>query len=244
MAQSHTLVQALKKTLKAHGLTYRDVALGIGLSEASVKRLFSGGSFSLDRLDQVCALMGLEISDVVRTMESERRRLTELSDDQEQELVSDVKLMLVAFLVVNGWSYEEILSHYSLTEHEAVRHLARLDRLKLIELLPGNRIKRLTSPQFAWRKNGPIHRFFTRHLQHDFFESRFDEAGEVFLFRAGMLSEKSSQRLIEKLEELGAEFNTLAREDMPLPLDQRRGTALVLALRPWRPDVFERLYKE
>ena len=46
------LIETLKKLVKARGLTYADVAARVGLSEASVKRLFSRGSFTLARLQQ------------------------------------------------------------------------------------------------------------------------------------------------------------------------------------------------
>ena len=52
--------------LKAQGKTYRDVAVALGLTEASVKRLFSKQSFSLHRLDQVCQLLEMEITDLAQ----------------------------------------------------------------------------------------------------------------------------------------------------------------------------------
>ena len=48
------LVEALKRTLKAKGLTYADVAGAIALSEASVKRMFARGDFTLQRLEEIC----------------------------------------------------------------------------------------------------------------------------------------------------------------------------------------------
>ncbi len=65
MAQTQQLIDALKRTLKAHGLTYADVAKQLQLSEANIKRLFSKKTFTLERLDQVCQIMELEISDLV-----------------------------------------------------------------------------------------------------------------------------------------------------------------------------------
>ena len=52
MAQTTALINTLKRTLKAHGKTYVDVGHALGLSEASVKRLFSREDFSLERLDE------------------------------------------------------------------------------------------------------------------------------------------------------------------------------------------------
>ena len=49
------LISTLKRVLKTRGVTYADLAERIALSEASVKRLFSQGTFTLERLEQVCA---------------------------------------------------------------------------------------------------------------------------------------------------------------------------------------------
>src|SRR5690554_7972479 len=73
MAQTSAIVSELKRQLRAHGLTYQDVAQALELSEASVKRLFSDRQFSLKRLDQICGLMGMEITDLVRKLAPEPR---------------------------------------------------------------------------------------------------------------------------------------------------------------------------
>ncbi|HXZ97378.1 MAG TPA: helix-turn-helix transcriptional regulator [Burkholderiales bacterium] len=244
MAQTEALIATLKKALKLHGLTYRNVAKALDLSEASVKRLFSQPSFSLARLDKLCQLMDMEITDLVEMMEVERGRISELTERQEEELISDTKLLLVAFLVVNGWTYREILEYYTLREPELIRCLTRLDRLKLIELLPKNRIKLRISPNFAWRKNGPIQEFFNGHMREDFLKSRFQAEDEAFLFLSGMLSRSSNAVLQKKFEQLEAEFDELNRHDGRLPIAQRFGSSMVLALRPWRPAAFERLQRK
>ena len=45
------LISTLKRVLKTRGVTYADLAERIALSEASVKRLFSQGTFTLERLE-------------------------------------------------------------------------------------------------------------------------------------------------------------------------------------------------
>lgn len=47
MAQAQALIDALKNVLKARGMTYAKIGKGLGLSEASVKRVFAERSFSL-----------------------------------------------------------------------------------------------------------------------------------------------------------------------------------------------------
>ena len=139
----------MKGALKERGITYQQVAEALELSEASVKRLFSERQFSLQRLDQICALLGLEITDLVRRLD-QAQRIDALTTEQEQELVGDDRLLLVAICALNRWSLAQMLRTYQLSEVEAVGRLARLDRMGLIELLPGNRIKPLISHDFRW----------------------------------------------------------------------------------------------
>ena len=75
MSQVTALLQTLKRELKARGITYADVAGELGLSESSVKRLFSESKLSLDRLEALCQIVGLDISDLVQVMMSERKRI-------------------------------------------------------------------------------------------------------------------------------------------------------------------------
>ncbi len=244
MLRAHALVATLKKALKAHGLTYRDVGNALGLSEASVKRMFARDSFTLARLDRVCQLMAMEIADLTRMMDAERRRLDELSEQQEQDLVADPRLLVVAFLVVNGLGFDEIRGHFKLTEPEIIRCLAKLDRLKLIELLPGNRVKLLVSPRFTWRQHGPIQKYFTTQLQEDFLDSAFGGRGEAFVFLSGILSSASTSIMLPKIEELAKHFNELNQEDRNVPLHERTGYSMILAMRPWRAAIFKDLRRD
>ena len=119
MAQTAAIVAALKGALKERGITYQQVAEALELSEASVKRLFSERQFSLQRLDQICALLGLEITDLVRRLD-QAQRIDALTAEQEQELVGDDRLLLVAICALNRWSMAQMLDTYQLSEVEAV----------------------------------------------------------------------------------------------------------------------------
>ena len=175
----------------------------------------------------------MSISDLARQAELSTPLMRELSEQQERELVSDRKLLLVAALVVNGMSLGEILDAYNLTQAEAIKRLTTLDRLKLIELLPNNRIKLLIAANFAWRKNGPIEEFFARNVQREFLKSRFDQPGEGLLFLYGLLSERSNAIIQRRMEQLAKEFNDLNAEDTNRPIEERRGSSMILAIRPW-----------
>jgi len=50
MGETNRIIMALKRGLRARGITYAMLARRIGLSEPSVKRILSRGSLSLPRL--------------------------------------------------------------------------------------------------------------------------------------------------------------------------------------------------
>ena len=239
MAQTQQLIKTLKTALKARGKTYADVAVELGLSEASVKRLFSQRTFSLSRLDQVCHLLDMEISDLVQLMNKQQQSLQQLSIEQEKEITADVTLTLVTVCILNRWTMEDILSWYNISEPECVRHLAKLDRLKVIELLPGNRIRLLVAPNFSWHENGPIQLFFQKKISRDFFNTRFGRDDECLIVLNGMFSPQNNAELQRKLKRLAREFSLMNNDDAALDLAERNGTTLVLAMRDWRYGLFQ-----
>lgn len=245
MAQTAQLISVLKQSLKLHGLCYRDVALKLNLSEASVKRLFSGNRLSLERFDSICQMMGLEISDVVAEMNQQglSARISQLSKEQEQELVTDPVLLLVTVCVLNGWTMPDLMAHYHLDEAQCIHYLVILDRLKLIILLPMNHIQLRVAANFTWRQNGPIQQFFQHQLAADFFDTRFDREHEQLTVINGMLSDAAMKVFQRKLQQLAHNFEELNSEDRALPLTEKQGTTIVLAARNWRYGLFDNIRK-
>ena len=239
MAQSEDLVDALKRELRRRGVTYAGVAGDLGLSESSVKRMFASRQFSLQRLEKICDLVDLEFGDLAMLADERRRDIEQLTEEQEQVLVNDLKLLLTAFLLLNHWTVEKITGFYDIDDLEAIRLLARLDRLKIIDLLPGNRVRMRLSRTFSWRPNGPIQRLFETQVQSEFFHSRFNRPGELRLVLNGMLSEQSISLLHQRMQRVAAEFEHCVSEDRKTVTDERMGTTLIMAIRPWALSMFE-----
>src|SRR3954468_8047468 len=107
MTASANLIDALKQSLKAQGMTYAKVARGLGMSEASVKRMFSRRDFTLKRLDKVLDLAGLELGELTRLVTSEAKLVSRLTPQQERTIVSDKKLMLLALCALNQMPIEK-----------------------------------------------------------------------------------------------------------------------------------------
>lgn len=240
MDELEQLLRTVKRELRAQRKTYRDVAVALDLSEASVKRLFSVGSMGLDRLAAIARLLGYTLAELTARAAAETPRLHTLSVAQEEELVSDEVLLLVAVCALNHWTFEEIGRTYRLEAAELVARLLRLARLGLIELLPGNRIRLSVARDFDWLPDGPIRRFFVAAGQSDFLDGDFAAEGGQHLFVHGMLDAEARAELRRELAQLRSRFAQLHERCIASPFAERRGVGLLLATRAWEPAIFAR----
>ena len=244
MALTTALIEVLKRELKSRDITYADLAKKLDLSEASIKRMFSAKDFMLSRLDEICEYAGIEFADLARAVEARDALLMQLTLEQEKELVNDVRLMLAAVAAIHHLTFEQIVQSYQFTEAELIGLLARLDKLRIIELQANNRIKPLVARAFTWLPQGPIQMIFYAQAQADFFRSRFDGEGEALVFASGRLSPASSAQLADRLRRTVQEFRDAHHEDLKLPLDKRPVMSILVALRKWELGAFRELRRK
>lgn len=244
MARSIRLLTVLKQQLKQKGFTYKKLAAELGLTESAIKQMFGSDNMSLKRMDAICELLKLDISDLVLLSEDQEKKIELLTKEQEAILIGDEKLLLVAYCVVNHWTFSEIITRYELSETECIKQLAKLDKMNLIELQPGNRIKALIAPNFAWQPNGPIEHYFRTEVQGAFFNDGFDESGCLRLVKNGDISLAARVQLVERLKVIGQVFDDTNREERKLGPEDRKGTTMVLAIRNWQFQAFVAMERE
>lgn len=238
MDNTKTAIEILKRALKLGGFTYADVSLHLGLSEASVKKMFSTHHFTLRRIDQICELINMDFIDLVRLFDQARQRISMLSIEQERELVRDKKLFLIAICARNHCCFDEILDTFDFTKAELFSHLAHLEKLHLIELHPNNRIKVKIAEDFRWIPHGPIETYFERHLLKEFLTADFDRDKEMRLYLHGPLTLGAKENLSRRLNILAHEFSQLLKDSASSPISERHNVGLLLATREWEPETF------
>jgi len=236
MAEQALIVAELKRALRERGLTYAAVAKKLSLSVASVKRLFSGGDLSLKRVDQICELLETGLAEIL-AQARDRPAANQLTLAQEQQIVSDPKLFLIAWLVLNRAPLEDIVRSYKFTEREVLRLFYKLDQLKVIELQPGNRARLLVSRHFSWRTGGPVQRYIHQKLLREFTSSHFVGSQDEFFFHGGEVSDAALSELKLVLRNTARQCAEIIERDRG-PREHRHGAAFVLALRPWKYSGF------
>ena len=231
--QSAGLVEALKKLLKSRGVTYRALAARVGLSEASIKRLFAERTFTLQRLEEICAVLEIDFFELARLARGASATVDEMTREQEKALASDSKLLGVFYLLFNDWQPDDIHERYTLTRAEVLKHVLQLDRLGLVELLPHDKVKLRVPKTLRLRRDGPIRAAHGKSVVATFIQADFEEAGGLFRFEVRELSQASVALLQKKLDRLATEFNEIAELDSYLPSDQRETIGMALGIRPY-----------
>jgi len=233
MPLAHRIVDALKRCLRARGITYAALARELRLSEASVKRQFSRRTFTLSRMEDVLRVLELDLAELARLTRGSQSQDTELSLEQETLLASDERLLSVFWLLLNGWRFADIVEAFVITRTELTLALAKFERARLIDWDAGDRVRLRVAKDFVWRAGGPVKKAYGLRVTAEFLRSRFSGPLEMLRFEARDLSPASAAMLRRRLERVAAEFNDLAEVDSGLPARRREGIGLLIACRPW-----------
>lgn len=241
MSSPELLLDVLRTELRRVGMTYKQLASLIDMSESSIKRMFGQKDMTLSRLAQICKVADISLEDVLRQAADVTPQADHLTLAQEKALMENPKLLLVAISCLGHWTFEQIIETYTLTEAECVLCMIELDKHELIELKPMNRYRLRVSPAFRWRADGPIQAFFKEKVVADYFEGRFDGNGECLMCVPARLSQNSAREIQQKIQHLAAEIARLQQEDRRLPPEDRDGFTLMLGFRSWEFSAFTAL---
>jgi DNA-binding Xre family transcriptional regulator len=227
------LILTLKRVLKTRGMTYAELAQAIALSEASVKRLFSQGTFTLERLEQICVALDIDVFELAKLARGEQARAQELTVKQEQALAKDRVLLGVFYLAYNGWQIDDIVTQYDLTRPQVFALLRKLDGIGVLDLLPSEQVRIKVARNLRLRRRGPIETAYGRAVVGEFLSPEFDRVGGMFRVEFRELSSASFEVLKRKLERIADEVHELAELDSMLPSKERQTIGVAVGLRPW-----------
>lgn len=241
MSQISLVSATLKKLLKQEQLTYKAIAVKLEMSEANIKRIFANNSFTLERLEQICDLLAISLADLFAIAQQQSEKISQLTSQQEQELLANPRLLLMAVCVRDGWKFEEVIDYYDMDQFECVQLLAKLDKISIIDLLPNNRYRSLIAQDFRWIPGGILEQFMQQEVMVKFMAPKQNEQWTFRFYLRGRYSQSSIDIIQRKLNQVTLEAAQLNVEDQSLPLHKRQQMGMLLAMRPWEPSLFEKM---
>ena len=244
MSTTQALIEQIKVELKLSGLTYAQLAPRIGMAESSIKRMFAKGDMPLTRVDEICRVLKLDFADLARKVAEAQPLRSELTLEQERAVVADRKLLLLAICCLSQWTCEQVVGTYRVSEAEAIKYLAQLDRLGIIELRPMNRYRLRVAKTFRWRPHGPVMQYFREEVVTDYYAGGFDGEGEMLTLVHGQIGRSLATMFNERLQRVAQDFAQQHLADQKLPPDQKRPYTLLIGMRSWLFAAFRDLKRE
>ncbi len=244
MSGTNDLITVLKAELRRAGITYAELARGLGMAESSVKRMFSRGDMPLSRIDEILAVMKMDFAELAREVALASPARRELTLEQERAVVADPKLLLAAISVLSHWTLEQIVETYAVTKAQAVAALLVLDKLGFIELRADNRYRLKIDKTFRWRPDGPVMQFFRRHAVDDYFAGGFDGPGELMMLVHGQVSAAQAALFNDRLQRLAQDFAQQHVADQKLAGAEKTAYTVVIGMRSWLFGPFRDLLRK
>lgn len=228
---SALMLGELRKALRHHGWTARRIAAEFKIGEATAKRWLAGKGLTVDRLEGLAAIAGLSLAELARLAEHPASGLAqELTLAQERALSSDIFLAFLFMTILGGTPPEEIARDFGVAEAAMDAALARLERLALIDRLPGGRIRPLVDRAIVWRK-APMRALFEAHMKPQFMAMDFAAEDAVYASEVVKLSARGAADLAEAIEAFRREVQALAERDRETSLLPAKWYGMLSAMR-------------
>lgn len=154
-ADGDFFIRNLKKKLKLSRMTYRELAKQLEMSEAGVKKLFSKSDISMSRAFQICALLNLNMAEVIQEANDESVAEKVFSDQQVAFFTKNPHFFFFYMrLAYEKKTLEELQEEYKLTERSIFLYLKKLDEIGLLILKSKNTFSFVDGPVLRLRTAG------------------------------------------------------------------------------------------
>lgn len=233
------ILKVVKKILKSRKLNYKDVAKDMGVSEISVKRLFSGENASLKKLLLICDLLNISLLEVAAIAKEDNKTEYILNKGQDQFFFENPRLYALFIDLYRRTSPIEVKKLWRLTETEFFKTLRKYEKLGLIELYPGNHFKFNMTGIIRAPANGKLRKiFFEQNLDFlDYVQTSQQNSEHIIQTSEILLSNENIKSLTRELEELGQKYRAKAFTDETiLPANEKKSIRLLVAMAPYQTD--------
>jgi transcriptional regulator with XRE-family HTH domain len=208
------IFDALKRTLRAKGITYRTLAERMGVSEATVKRIFHERNCKLDRLMQICAVSGVELENVLGSMNRGPGPASRIAAETERKLARRPSLLFVFIMLSEKFTPEAIMRAQGLSEASMFLYLRDLEELGLVALGAGLTARILVDTPIQWNFGGPLQPLFeTTNKNFIGWAIKHMENGASFVSFSRRMRPETAELLRREAEELASRTKLLAHHD-------------------------------
>ncbi len=200
------VMKALKNLLRAQKISYADLANRIDVPEDTLKKWFTSTDGAYSRISLICQAAGVSFSELLKDLERQNVVTYEMGGEQQAYFSKDYHAFKVYWLLVyERLSVESIQKLLQLNLGELKKILLKLDRFKLIELGPYDKVVTPEVVPIRWSPKGVFMRKIFTDWSHGVIEksTSSEKSGDIILqyFQISSESEVELREDLIKLEE-------------------------------------------
>lgn len=207
LTEYQVVIGNLKRLFKEQKVSYKNLADQVKLSESGIKKIFSAKDGSFQRLHQFCQVAGVSIYEMLQDSKSVD---VTFSKKQQDEFLEDFNLFRVYWMLVyERASAESVQQKLNLNYKEYFHRLRKLDNLKLLKLLPNDRLHLPSIKAVRWVGQGDFVTKLYKSWAKEFFESVAkpnSRPDECFILRYLLMTQNTYKEFRLALANLEEEF--------------------------------------
>lgn len=196
--------QQLKMILKKRKITYQELAETMNVSEITIKRLFSMGDPSLQKVIKICEILNIEFKTLIMSLESQNNKAQTFTLEQEKYFAEHMHFYYF-YLQLKHNNAEEIEAKFQLPQMEIYRRLRILEDLDLVEVFEGNKFKKKIDGPISWIRHGPLQKklMLARHMEYaKTFTEQVDQEYNTIRSGVASISHQSYKQMQKDYQEL------------------------------------------
>jgi len=217
------IFEELKSVLKERGLTYKQLADRIGVTEGAVKKTLTAEDISLGRLSTVAEAAGVTVRELFRRLDRADEVRFQLSAAQELYFSQHPKTLRFFLLLLEA-SASVVMKEQKLAAEKCARYLDELEKLGLVV---GEGLERRPKTQakiLKWNPNGPYAKTQNRKITQQLVDHLYAQDVSARLIRnraSGYMLPSTQEEFVARMQALSKEFMSRARkENSALPREQ------------------------
>lgn len=225
------MINNLKIYLKKRKLSYRILAREIGMSESGLKKLMNAKDISLQRLVNICQVLGISVADLIKDEEVSR---VSFSSQQELEFEKNPILFQVYWLLVyERRSADKIQTALRLNKGEMFKLLRKLDKINLIKISENDRLIIPTIKAISWTGQSHFIRKLYKEWSLNFLEKiakpYSESSDEHYTIRYLQMRKETYKEMINAMKKLEKDYIHQAIHEMRLNFDDLQHVRWVMA---------------
>lgn len=233
------ILLVLKRTLRARGLVYSDLAGELDISEVTIKRLFSGASVSMNHLLAICDFLQISFLEVAMMARELEHSEYVLSKEQDLFFANQVRSYALFIDLYRRKSASEVMEYWKLTDQKFFKHLREFEKIGLLEVLPHNRYRFKVSGPIKIPKDGQlIQHFYDHNLEFlEYVQKRVMQPEVLLQTSEVFISKDHADEFLNEFQVLVKKFRSHAFMDETMLMEnQKKSVRWLFAFSPYETD--------